>query len=141
MTLASNAVCKMLRNLTSATKKRDPPTFRTRYEIIRLLISTEFDRLRYKPHMLTKNEDITSTLNLVEQELMDLRKSESLTEPEYMKKEKRRKLRKAIKRIKLLAGESKERLERAKLESKRKENSSIIEEEGVEDCDEAEDTN
>ena len=91
--------------------------------------------------MLTKNEDITSTLNLVEQELMDLRKSESLTEPEYMKKEKRRKLRKAIKRIKLLAGECKERLERAKLESKRKENSSIIEEEGVEDCDEAEDTN
>ena len=73
MTLASNAVCNMMRNLTSATKKRDPPTFRTRYEIITFLISREFDRLSFTPNMLTKNQDITSTLNLVEQELVDLK--------------------------------------------------------------------
>ena len=58
-----------------------------------------------------------------------------------MNKDTRKELKKATKRIKSLVGEIKEKIEHASVESKRKEKSSNLEDGGVEDEDDADNTN
>ena len=112
MSLATGAINKMVCNLTSVTKKRDPPTFRSQLPTIRRLIIRELDRLRVSPSTLTKTEDIKSTLALVKEQLTELKRSNSINKPDLMASAQKGSLRKIHRSIKKRMRSIKRRIRR-----------------------------
>jgi hypothetical protein len=68
----TDALCKGVTNLSSITRKRDPPTFRTQLSTITNLLKREFDRVQFHYKYFTTTEDIISTLSMVEKQLKEL---------------------------------------------------------------------
>ena len=84
MSLVVGAINKLLKNLTSATKKRDPHTFRSRLSLIQEMIIRELDRTKVSSTTLTKTEDIQTTLTMVKDQLAELKKSTSIGKQDPM---------------------------------------------------------
>ena len=70
--LLADALCKGVTNLSSITRKKDPPTFRTQLSTITSLLKREFDRVQFHYKYFTTTEDIISTLSMVEKQLKEL---------------------------------------------------------------------
>ena len=68
----TDALCKGVTNLSSITRKRDPPAFRTQLSTITNLLKREFDRVQFHYKYFTTTEDIISTLSMVEKQLKEL---------------------------------------------------------------------
>ena len=102
MSLVVGAINKMLKNLTSATKKRDSNTFRSQLPLIQKMITRELDRIMVSATMLTKTEDIQTTLTMIKDQLSELKKSDSLGNQEFMSNAQQESIRKTHKKIKKL---------------------------------------
>ena len=102
MSLVVGAINKMLKNLTSATKKRDSNTFRSQLPLIQKMITRELDRIMVSATMLTKTEDIQTTLTMIKDQLSELKKSDSLGNQESMSNAQQENIRKTHKKIKKL---------------------------------------
>ena len=86
VTLTKDALCKGVGNLSSITRKRDPPTFRSQLNTIISLLRREFDRVGFPATYFTTTEDINATLTLVEKQLKELTTKVKMKDLEQIEK-------------------------------------------------------